>query len=236
MFRRFFKMKCKTIQKNLMDYLYGELSPSDVLSFENHLRECPACRTEVTTLKETMSAFETLASHEPSGVPSARILAAARNASQQWKEKPAGRSWIFNRWVPAVSLAMLVIAVGLAVHLSQSLKQGKEISAPALEVSGKEIAAQKPAPVEAKLEKKAKSGERNAPVVPQSVVAMPSPENEAAAKDLRRAQSEAPKRDAMLKKERDSETVPAPAKTNQEVPASSLSSPAPEPREESAAA
>ena len=117
-------MKCKHVQKYLVDYLYGELKPEKTTAFEKHLEQCAGCRRDVGSYRETVALFGELESAEPSQLPGDNILREARKAASAFAQRPAKRSWIIHAWVPAVSAALVVFTIGVTLYFTGFPKRG----------------------------------------------------------------------------------------------------------------
>lgn len=59
-----------------LDYLYEELSPKEMAAMRRHLADCPECRAEIRTVRETVKLYR------QAGKPEAPIGLAARAAAQ----------------------------------------------------------------------------------------------------------------------------------------------------------
>jgi tetratricopeptide (TPR) repeat protein len=59
-------MKCERVEELLIDYLAGEIEPSENRLVENHLQRCHNCSTKFTEFKEIRSAFQSEILPEPS--------------------------------------------------------------------------------------------------------------------------------------------------------------------------
>jgi hypothetical protein len=51
-------MSCEAVQHDLALYCYGELTPQDEERIEHHVNACPACRTELESLKSLFAALD----------------------------------------------------------------------------------------------------------------------------------------------------------------------------------
>ena len=51
---RFRPLTCEKETALIADYLASNLSPADLVSFENHLEECPDCKAFLQTYKKTI--------------------------------------------------------------------------------------------------------------------------------------------------------------------------------------
>lgn len=58
-------MNCNRIQKRLSAYQDGELIAEDQARIRTHLKECPACRQELTELEGVWEGLDSLAEIEP---------------------------------------------------------------------------------------------------------------------------------------------------------------------------
>ena len=55
----------QTIQDGLEDFLAGTAVREDRIRIEEHLRDCPACREEVNSMREMSALFASLRSPDP---------------------------------------------------------------------------------------------------------------------------------------------------------------------------
>jgi hypothetical protein len=73
----------------LLDYLYGELQPSERETFERHLASCATCRDEVTGFRATRTHLALWAPPEPDlGFEIVRRPAVDRAPSPRWRVSP----------------------------------------------------------------------------------------------------------------------------------------------------
>jgi tetratricopeptide (TPR) repeat protein len=68
------------VHKNIVDYVYGELNPGEVLEFERHVRDCSACAKELGEMQFTRRAFGQAEIKVPSNGAVEKIIAAARES------------------------------------------------------------------------------------------------------------------------------------------------------------
>lgn len=59
-------MKCERVEELLIDYLEGEIEPSENRLVENHLQKCHSCSAKFSEFKEIRSAFQSEILPEPS--------------------------------------------------------------------------------------------------------------------------------------------------------------------------
>ena len=105
-------MNCKNCQDQLVDLLYGELSPRRRRALEAHLSACPVCSKEFERMKATRKVFTQLGDPEPSRVIETRIKAAA----QKEAEEPASVFQWRILFHPAFATAVLaILAVGVVL-------------------------------------------------------------------------------------------------------------------------
>ncbi len=101
----------------MVDWLYDELDPSEVESFEKHLEANPAAQAEAAALKRTREAFRELDQSEPPPALSAILMHEAAKSVQQSPGLWARFAGLFQPIFlhPAVSaMATLVIVAGVA--------------------------------------------------------------------------------------------------------------------------
>ncbi len=108
-------------EKLLGPYLLGGLTVEEERGLERHLEECPACRSELTRLRQTHDHLRKLAASEPPPELKARVLTQVRSEPGS---RPGG-GWF---WA-SVAAALLVVAV-LGVGLLQVLTSGSSTGVP----------------------------------------------------------------------------------------------------------
>src|SRR5688572_3293562 len=57
-------MDCRFVERFLSDYVGGELSAQQALEVEQHVQECPACKTIYTDFQQMITACQSLPSLE----------------------------------------------------------------------------------------------------------------------------------------------------------------------------
>jgi hypothetical protein len=96
-------MDCKNIREILDLYVDGELSPEATAQAEAHLAECASCRRTVDRLNRLRQAVRaTVGQYQPTS----QLVARVRQSTISPWARPA-------TWVPAVAVAVLIIALGL---------------------------------------------------------------------------------------------------------------------------
>jgi Putative zinc-finger len=96
-------MDCKNIREILDLYVDGELSPEATAQVEAHLAECASCRRTVDRLNRLRQAVRaTVGQYQPTS----QLVARVRQSTISPWAHPA-------TWVPAVAVAVLIIALGL---------------------------------------------------------------------------------------------------------------------------
>lgn len=124
----------------MVDWLYGELPPDEVKSFEKHLESHPEAAAEAAALKETRAAFQGLESAEPPSALTAMLMHEAgvqADSKSLWERFAAFFQPIVMH--PAASaMATLVLVAGVAGSLylrngdmSSQPKAKSESAAPA---------------------------------------------------------------------------------------------------------
>jgi anti-sigma factor RsiW len=115
------------IQKLLSAYCGNDLSAGDRGMVEEHLKECPSCRAELTDLQITTRLIRTTPEVEPPPWMTARIMAHVR------EEKVSRRSWLKNLFfplhikIPLEAVALLVVCVS-GYYMSRTVET--ELQAP----------------------------------------------------------------------------------------------------------
>lgn len=58
-------MKCKHVQKKLLDYFEGVLDPRTQLRISEHLQQCPVCAQELRDIEQTVTLLQSVPIQEP---------------------------------------------------------------------------------------------------------------------------------------------------------------------------
>lgn len=131
-------MDCKHINELLLDYLYQELDPSQVESFEAHLKSCSRCASELASYERTRAIVKDLPEVEPPTRIDERILAEATRASQArpsrtgeeasfWQRLAEGlRLLVMHPAMTAAVTLVLVLGVSFYVYRSSSPRSARE--------------------------------------------------------------------------------------------------------------
>ena len=113
---------CESVAVELPAYMRGRLDAASAGSVERHLRDCPACQTE---LRELQGLDRLLDQFFPSMTPSPTFAStfanrlAAEIAAEEERSSGSFLSWIFRPW-----LLPLAAAAALALIVSQQLFDG----------------------------------------------------------------------------------------------------------------
>jgi len=119
-------MNCRHIIDLLGPYLDGECSPEERRQVEEHLRRCPACRSELEQLRRIESANRGTAPPDPGEEYWNTFLPRLRQRIDRAQRHPAPAGWgerirrLFSPPVPwirmagAVATAVLVVVIGRA--------------------------------------------------------------------------------------------------------------------------
>lgn len=86
------KMSCPEFKNRGLLYNSGELSPTERIAYEKHVKECQECRKELELIEETWNLMERLPFAEPSSEVRKIILRQARRSSS-WEKI---RSWFIT--------------------------------------------------------------------------------------------------------------------------------------------
>jgi TolA-binding protein len=123
-------MNCKKCQEQLVDLLYGELSPRRRRAMEAHLKACPVCAKEFETMRATRELFTGLDDPAPPRTIETRIKATA----QQEAERPAPASQWRILFHPAFATAVLaILAFGVVLFEMEKRPEPQKIALPELE-------------------------------------------------------------------------------------------------------
>lgn len=114
-------MKCKTLHKNLIFFLEGDLAPEKMKEFQNHLDECASCAAFAKDLKQTLGIIEI--EKEPAVNPYfyTRLKAKLEN-------RVAEKSPVFGRLVLARLLQPAFFSILLLVGIYSGIKIGQPVS------------------------------------------------------------------------------------------------------------
>lgn len=154
------------IQKLLAAYSSNDLPEIDRLTVERHLRECPACRAQLSDLATALRLLRTMPEVEAPPWLTSRVMARLR------EEKAEKRSWFqrlmfpLHRAIPTQLLALLVVCVS-GYYLSRSVETEIRQSGPQQlqEIPGQLPSAPAPAPTQ--LPAESKKAEQPTPAQPQ---------------------------------------------------------------------
>jgi anti-sigma factor RsiW len=113
-------MRCDQVQRVLIDFLEGELSPADAAAVREHIEECRDCAAEAAAFESTRDLLRNDGYVEPSPFYWTRFNARLRQRMGR------GRTWVGadDRWgvlVPRlapVAVAVACFAVGMWIGLS----------------------------------------------------------------------------------------------------------------------
>lgn len=112
-------MKCNKTEKDIINYLYGEMSSEETEEFEKHLAECAECKAELSELKHSRELLQQISD----AMPGMNLF---RPRKPWWKEPfrllPAGRAGRIGLGVAAALAALLVIGslARLQIHYGNS--------------------------------------------------------------------------------------------------------------------
>jgi len=59
-------MDCKTVQERIVQFIYGELSASELKRIADHLAECNLCQEEHQLIKKMLNLLKSWENEEPS--------------------------------------------------------------------------------------------------------------------------------------------------------------------------
>ena len=127
--------RCKSVDEQLVDFLYDELPPAQRRAYEAHLDDCPSCAAKVTGFQETQAAFEQLPEVRPAPELTFHILDEARRAVAQREAaaRPEPRGGFWRRWMltPALGTAFaMLLVVGVMVALQSQHREGSHTETP----------------------------------------------------------------------------------------------------------
>ena len=96
---------CRRFEDTLVLYYYGELGPKARAEVELHLGSCPACRAELSGLKETLDAF-------PSYQPARQEVKGAVEGVMKRlpRQERRARRWLAPAFAASVAAAAFAIA------------------------------------------------------------------------------------------------------------------------------
>jgi hypothetical protein len=99
-------MNCKTVIANLDNYLDGYLDDSSQESFQIHLDECQACRTEVFRAKSQIASLKTLP--VPPMDPGFQM-----RAFRQARKKSYAHKMRYPAWIAVAAVLILFVSIGV---------------------------------------------------------------------------------------------------------------------------
>ena len=110
-------MKCKKFQKMIVLALYGELSPEDKTTLDNHLARCPICSQYQ---RETQDLFSLLDEQGPESLPEADWKKCWANIDHRLNERkhPKPGFLHFPRWVYAAATLLIILGAGIIIGRS----------------------------------------------------------------------------------------------------------------------
>ncbi len=121
-----------TYEERLLDFVYGELSPSEARQVEEHVQECARCTEALDGIRGVRSTMSRLPLESAPDAGLDSLLAYAQQSARRAAAGPAPVSRWWRRWlVPVVSAAavsvfgVVVLRVDSQVDLSPNLDQVK---------------------------------------------------------------------------------------------------------------
>jgi anti-sigma factor RsiW len=106
----------QTIQDGLEDFLAGTAGREDRSRIEEHLRDCPACRKEVDSMKEMSALFSALRSPDPPQ-PSAGFYARVANRIDEQRPQSVWTGLLEPMFGRRLALACLLVLATLGTVL-----------------------------------------------------------------------------------------------------------------------
>lgn len=121
-------MSCKNAREYLLDLVEGQNGVS--AEVRAHLKSCPACAEELSSLKATMAVLDEWQTPEPSPYFDSRLQARLRE-ERRLAEQPRGvLAWLSLRWQQAAAVALAAgMAVGIGFYIQQPPSQPQPHSA-----------------------------------------------------------------------------------------------------------
>jgi len=111
-------MSCKNAREYLLDLVEGQNGVS--AEVRAHLKSCPACAEELSSLKATMAVLDEWQTPEPSPYFDSRLQARLRE-ERRLAEQPRGvLAWLSLRWQQAAAVTLAAaMAVGIGFYIQQ---------------------------------------------------------------------------------------------------------------------
>jgi hypothetical protein len=118
-------MNCERVKELFADALAETLDGETEKELEIHLRSCPSCREEITSLQSVWVNLSSMPEHKPSPALDERVqttIEAYREGMQQANYRATQRrrpfsEWLWNLWpkqpAPQFAMAVLLFALGL---------------------------------------------------------------------------------------------------------------------------
>ncbi|MFQ5847640.1 MAG: zf-HC2 domain-containing protein [Candidatus Methylomirabilales bacterium] len=113
-------MRCEDIQGRLSAYLEDELEPAARRAVEDHVQKCTGCRTELTLLRQTVSALQSLEEIDvPPRLTAAIQAGVSARGHSRWRKVASRVFFPLHIKLPLEAVAVLLISLG-AVYLFRS--------------------------------------------------------------------------------------------------------------------
>ena len=100
-------------QDRLGDYLDGELTGAELEEIEQHLETCEECRTELASLRETLSMLSGLKKLDPAP----DFLQQVNQKIRRRTKSPFDFSFGLDRKIPFEAVSMVLLGILLALYL-----------------------------------------------------------------------------------------------------------------------
>lgn len=127
-------MKCEKIREQMIDLMTAEGAVAPEMQL--HLDSCPACSSELESMKQTMSLLDEWQAPEPSPFFNTRLQALLREEKTKSAEKT---SWVLNWFRKPVFTAAAAVALVVGAGVYAGVKNSRQPADPSV------IAAQDPA-------------------------------------------------------------------------------------------
>ena len=137
-------MSCEQIDAQMLDFLYGELPAGERAAFEAHAAGCERCRREVEAFGQTRAVARAVLDEAPPAHLRARIVRAARDATQATVPVPANlapakvdparaslwarlrRLWALPTLATVGALAVFLLGSRLFLNPQTTAQRGRE--------------------------------------------------------------------------------------------------------------
>ena len=118
-------MSCRSVQKNLLEYIEDSLDFVTSNEVKKHLESCPECFTLSQNVQETYTSFEKMPKQDPGPYFSARVMA----RYQRWEAVETNSSHQILRILQPIAASVLVlVGVTAGIYLGKHLASSNTVA------------------------------------------------------------------------------------------------------------